>query len=102
MSEEILINVTPPETRVAVIENGAVQEVIIERYGKRGLVGNVYKGKVCRVLPGMQAAFVDIGLERAAFLHVSDIGETTDKPKTDNIHELLREGDYVIVQVLKD
>ncbi|MEW8506942.1 MAG: ribonuclease G [Candidatus Thiodiazotropha sp.] len=102
MSEEILINVTPPETRVAVIENGAVQEVIIERYGKRGLVGNVYKGKVCRVLPGMQAAFVDIGLERAAFLHVSDIGETTDRPKTDNIHELLREGDYVIVQVLKD
>ena len=73
MSEEILINVTPPETRVAVIENGVVQEIIIERTAKRGLVGNIYKGKVCRVLPGMQAAFVDAGLERAAFLHASDI-----------------------------
>ena len=69
MSEEILINVTPPESRVAVIENGVVQEVIIERTSSRGLVGNIYKGRVCRVLPGMQAAFVDIGLERAAFLH---------------------------------
>ena len=66
MSEEILINVTPPETRVAVVENGVVQEIIVERTAKRGLVGNIYKGKVCRVLPGMQAAFVDAGLERAA------------------------------------
>ena len=73
MSEEILINVTPPETRVAVVENGVVQEIIVERTAKRGLVGNIYKGKVCRVLPGMQAAFVEIGLERAAFLHASDI-----------------------------
>ncbi|MCU7813234.1 MAG: S1 RNA-binding domain-containing protein, partial [Candidatus Thiodiazotropha sp. (ex Notomyrtea botanica)] len=102
MSEEILINVTPPETRVAVIENGVVQELIVERAGKRGLVGNIYKGKVCRVLPGMQAAFVDVGLERAAFLHVSDISTTGDEPKTDNIYELLREGQHVIVQVLKD
>ena len=64
MSEEILINVTPPETRVAVIENGVLQEVIIERSRERGLVGNIYKGEVCRVLPGMQAAFVDIGLPK--------------------------------------
>ena len=71
MNEEILINVTPPETRVSVIENGVVQEVIIERTSSRGLVGNIYKGRVCRVLPGMQAAFVDIGLERAAFLHAA-------------------------------
>ena len=73
MSEEILINVTPMETRVAVIENGVVQEIIIERTAKRGLVGGIFKGKVVRVLPGMQAAFVDIGLERAAFLHAKDI-----------------------------
>ncbi|MEJ2694672.1 MAG: Rne/Rng family ribonuclease, partial [Candidatus Thiodiazotropha sp.] len=102
MSEEILINVTPPETRVAVIENGVAQEIIIERSGKRGLVGNIYRGKVCRVLPGMQAAFVDVGLERAAFLHVSDISSEGDTPKSDNIHELLQEGLHVIVQVLKD
>ena len=62
MSEEILINVTPPETRVAVVDNGVLQELIIERSRMRGLVGNIYKGQVCRVLPGMQAAFVDIGL----------------------------------------
>ena len=74
MSDEILINVTPPETRVAIVENGVLQEVWIERRRKRGLVGNIYKGKVCRVLPGMQAVFVDIGLERAAFLHISDLG----------------------------
>jgi len=72
MSEEILINVTPPETRVAVIENGVLQELIIERDKQKGLVGNIYKGEVCRVLPGMQAAFVDVGLDRAAFLHLSD------------------------------
>ena len=106
MSEEILINVTPPETRVAVIENGVVQEIIIERTSKRGLVGNIYKGKICRVLPGMQAAFVDIGLERAAFLHASDIGSHHPSINGDgrrvNIDELVREGDFVIVQVLKD
>ena len=73
MSEEILINVTPPETRVAVVESGVVQEIIIERAERCGLVGSIYKGRVCRVLPGMQAAFVDVGLERAAFLHASDI-----------------------------
>ena len=73
MSEEILINVTPQETRVAVVENGMLQEVYIERARQRGIVGNIYKGRVVRILPGMQAAFVDIGLERTAFLHASDI-----------------------------
>lgn len=76
MNQEILINVTPRETRVAVVENGVLQEVYIERTGRRGLVGNVYKGWVSRILPGMQAAFIDIGLERTAFLHASDISVT--------------------------
>ena len=104
MSEEILINVTPPETRVALIENGVLQEVIIERARRRGLVGNIYKGKVCRVLPGMQAAFVEIGLERAAFLHASDIVNTrnNDDAPVPNITELVQEGREVIVQVVKD
>ncbi|MCP5157196.1 MAG: Rne/Rng family ribonuclease [Ectothiorhodospiraceae bacterium] len=73
MSAELLVNVTPRETRVAVIENGVLQEIFIERASRRGLVGNIYRGRVCRVLPGMQAAFVDVGLERAAFLHASDV-----------------------------
>ena len=73
MSEEILINVTPRETRVAVVENGMLQELHIERASRRGVVGNVYKGRVQRVMPGMQAAFVEIGLGRAGFLHASDI-----------------------------
>jgi len=101
MSEEILINVTPPETRVALIETGIVQELIIERASRRGLVGNIYKGRVCRVLPGMQAAFVDIGLERAAFLHASDIVQTGET-RSDDISELVQEGGEVIVQVVKD
>ncbi len=100
MSEEILINVTPPETRVAVVENGVVQEIIIERTARRGLVGNIYKGKVCRVLPGMQAAFVDIGLARAAFLHASDIH--TPSGRTEQITDLVREGAPIVVQVVKD
>jgi ribonuclease G len=101
MSEEILINVTPPETRVALIENGVVQELIIERSGHRGLVGNIYKGRVCRVLPGMQAAFIDIGLDRAAFLHASDIVQTGET-RTDSIDDLVREGGEIVVQVVKD
>ncbi|HYN77630.1 MAG TPA: ribonuclease G [Lamprocystis sp. (in: g-proteobacteria)] len=102
MSEEILINVTPPETRVAVVENGVVHEIIIERADRCGLVGNVYQGRVVRVLPGMQAAFIDIGLERAAFLHASDIiGNETD-PRGEFINELVREGDALVVQVVKD
>ena len=73
MQHDILINWSPQETRVAIVENGAVQELHVERALGRGLVGNVYLGKVARVLPGMQSAFVDIGLERAAFLHVADV-----------------------------
>lgn len=99
MKAEILINVTPTETRVTVVENGVLQEVFIEREHQRGLVGNVYKGKVVRVLPGMQAAFVDIGLERAGFIHASDIiGGDSQTPIT----SLLREGQTLIVQVTKD
>ena len=73
MQQDILINWSPQETRVAVVEGGAVQELHVERTLERGLVGNVYLGKVVRVLPGMQSAFIDIGLERAAFLHVADV-----------------------------
>jgi len=107
MSEEILINVTPQETRVAVVENGVLQEVLIERARCRGLVGNIYKGVVCRVLPGMQAAFIDIGLDRAAFLHASDIatseieGVSTAR-SGGTINELLHEGQELLVQVIKD
>lgn len=109
MSEELLINVTPQETRVAYVENGVLQEVHIERTRRRGLVGNVYKGKVCRVLPGMQAAFVEVGLDRTAFLHASDVVvEGVDKFASEEklpepqILNLLREGQEVIVQVVKD
>lgn len=110
MSAEILINVTPSETRVALVENGILQEVHIERQARRGLVGNVYVGKVSRVLPGMQAAFVDIGLEKAAFLHASDIithienVEELDRehlPPAD-ISQLVRQGQHIMVQVVKD
>ena len=100
MSEEILINVTPPETRVAIVENGVVQEIIIERAAKRGLVGNIYKGRICRVLPGMQAAFVNVGLERAAFLHASDIYHP--EGAKDQITDLVHENGEVVVQVVKD
>jgi len=75
MTEEILVNVTPQETRVAVLEAGQVQELVVEREANRGLVGNIYVGRVARVLPGMQSAFVEIGLERSAFLHVADMAE---------------------------
>lgn len=104
MSEELLINVTPQETRVAFVENGVLQEVHIERSSKRGLVGNIYRGKVVRVLPGMQAAFVDIGLERTAFLHANDIisGFSDEKADNSQIQQLVREGQQVVVQVVKD
>ncbi|WP_295584894.1 ribonuclease G [uncultured Lamprocystis sp.] len=102
MSEEILINVTPPETRVAVVENGVVHEIIIERAERCGLVGNVYKGRVVRVLPGMQAAFIEIGLDRAAFLHASDIIGAEGEPRGEHINELVHEGDEMVVQVVKD
>ncbi|HFD81660.1 MAG TPA: ribonuclease G [Gammaproteobacteria bacterium] len=107
MTVELLVNVTPQETRVAVVENGMLQEVFIERARRRGLVGNIYKGVVSRVLPGMQAAFVDIGLERAAFLHASDIAQTAaeerpEQGEDNSISQLLREGETVLVQVIKD
>lgn len=105
MSEELLINVTPQETRVAYVENGVLQEVHIERARKRGLVGNIYRGKVSRVLPGMQAAFIEMGLDRTAFLHASDIAVRNDnegEKSSQTIMELLSEGQEVVVQVVKD
>ena len=131
MSEEILINVTPRETRVAVVENGVLTEVFVERASRLGIVGNIYRGKVSRVLPGMQAAFVDIGLERTAFLHASDIyqpdsngngnGNTLTNSETaladegtdsefkssngrpvPDISKLLYQGQIITVQVVKD
>ena len=103
MSEEILINVTPQETRVAVMHLGVVQELHIERSSQRGLVGNIYFGKVCRVLPGMQSAFIDIGLERAAFLHVADIWEERQHGGEERpIERILFEGQGIMVQVIKD
>ncbi|MEJ2176493.1 MAG: ribonuclease E/G, partial [Gammaproteobacteria bacterium] len=109
MREEILINVTPQETRVATLENGLLQEIYIERVKNKGIVGNIYVGKVVRVLPGMQAAFVDIGLERTAFLHARDlvnsrengIGLQQNDTETD-INTLVTEGQDVVVQVVKD
>jgi ribonuclease G len=106
MSHEILVNVTPQETRVAMLEQGVVQELHVERQSARGLVGNIYLGRVARVLPGMQSAFVEIGLERAAFLHIADIwehrqgghGGTDTRP----IERILHEGQPLLVQVIKD
>src|SRR5688572_24880780 len=100
MSEEILINVTPQETRVAIAGSGVVQELLVERAASRGLVGNIYMGKVGRVLPGMQSAFVEIGLSRAAFLHVADIWEQREAAKP--IEKVLAEGQPILVQVVKD
>ena len=126
MSAELLVNVTPRETRVALIDSGVLREIFIERANRRGLVGNIYKGRVCRVLPGMQAAFVDIGLERAAFLHASDIADADAQQVRDApvpgesgttsarrepvsmlrngsaITDLVRDGQEVLVQVIKD
>ncbi|EFM90021.1 Ribonuclease G, partial [Actinobacillus pleuropneumoniae serovar 4 str. M62] len=107
---ELLVNVTPSETRVALVENGLLKELHIEREAKRGIVGNIYKGRVTRVLPGMQSAFVDIGLEKAAFLHASDIVSHTECVDENekkqfvvkDIAELVREGQDIIVQVVKD
>jgi ribonuclease G len=112
MSIEILVNVAPRETRAALLDNGALQEVFIERASRRGLVSNLYKGKVSRVLPGMQAAFLEIGLARTAFLHVADILAPPPDPGNDahddaapdgaDIRTLVREGDELLVQVVKD
>jgi ribonuclease G len=100
--DEILINVTPQETRVAVIQQGVVQELHVERSSSRGLVGNVYLGVVSRVLPGMQSAFIDIGLDRAAFLHVADIWEHRQNEEPRPIERILHDGQKILVQVIKD
>jgi ribonuclease G len=117
MANELIINVTPQETRVALLEERALSELYIERRKDRGIVGNVYKGKVMKVLPGMQAAFVDIGLERAAFLYVSDVyGKVEDYEEigfqgeemtlyfnpSSPIEDLLSEGQEIMVQVSKE
>ena len=112
MQQDVLINWSPQETRVAVVENGAVQELHVERTLERGLVGNVYQGKVARVLPGMQSAFIDIGLERAAFLHVADVwqrqsdGEPPQVARSTQaqipIERQVFEGQALTVQVIKD
>jgi ribonuclease G len=118
--QDILVNWSPQETRVAIVENGAVQELHVERTLERGLVGNVYAGRVARVLPGMQSAFIDIGLERAAFLHVADVhvsgqhgrhahvvaggegGGNGHTAPTQPIEKLVFEGQTLVVQVIKD
>lgn len=109
-SVELLVNVTPDETRIALVDMGILKEVHIERQAKRGIVGNIYKGRVTRVLPGMQSAFVDIGLDKAAFLHASDIVSYTECVDVNeqkqfmvkDITELVREGQDLVVQVVKD
>ena len=112
VQQDILINWSPQETRVAIVENGAVQELHVERTLERGLVGNVYLGKVARVLPGMQSAFIDIGLERAAFLHVADVWQPTPEGESLSagrqsqpvvpIEKQVFEGQPLLVQVIKD
>lgn len=125
MSAEILINIAPRETRAALLEGGVLQEVFVERASRRGLVGNVYKGRITRVLPGMQAAFVELGLARTAFLHVNDIvseGAQFDaqhvaaagtsggpsglpsavRDEVVDIRRLVNQGDDIVVQVVKD
>ena len=104
--EEILVNVTPSEVRAALLENGILQEVHIERAARRGVISNIYNGRVTRVLPGMQAAFIEIGLQRTAFLHVSDIVKRQNgengSDEIPNIRDLVREGDDLLVQVVKN
>ncbi len=106
MTEDLLVNITPQETRVALLQQGAVQELHVERTASRGRTGNIYLGRVARVLPGMQSAFIDIGLERAAFLHVADIWEAKAGAGTGTaplpIEKLLFDGQALLVQVIKD
>ena len=108
MGSEILINANSHEARAALVENGVLQEVFLERTSRRGLISNIYKGRVSRVLPGMQAAFIEIGMERTAFLHASDIfdprhaGTGIEAPRTENIRTLVAEGNEILVQVVKD
>lgn len=122
MTKELVISTTSHETRVALLEGGHIAELYIERERERGIVGNIYKGKVIRVLPGMQAAFVDIGLEKAAFLYVADVhdemeqvertiegeeqlddqGERSEALQLPPIEELLHEGQELLVQISKE
>ncbi len=103
MIDEILINVSPAETRAALVENGILQELFIERTADQSHVGNIYCGKIIRVLPGMQAAFIDIGLERTAFLHINDVNlSAMDKPENTDISSVFREGQLLSVQIMKD
>jgi len=131
MTKEMIISSSSHETRVAILEDDQVAEIFIERERQRGVVGNVYKGRVSKVLPGMQSAFVDIGLERDAFLYVSDVLEPDDEDEADDeeengggrsgesqgggrdrrgrdrgplpkIDDLLRQGQEVLVQVVKE
>src|SRR5256885_7394762 len=110
---EIRVSIAPRETRAAILENGVVLEIHIERTSRRGLVSNLYKGRVSRVLPGMQAAFVEIGLERTAFLHAADIAAAVSDdtgvsaplaspPAVEDIRRLVNCGDDILVQVIKD
>jgi ribonuclease G len=108
MNQEILVNVTPRESRAALLDGGVLQEVFIERASRRGLISNIYKGKVSRVLPGMQAAFIEIGMQRTAFLHVSDIAQAVAEGNDlqdlapGNIDDLVSQGNEILVQVVKD
>ncbi len=107
MSQELLVNVCLREVRAALLDKGVLQELFIERAGGRGLVGNIYKGRVSRVLPGLQAAFVDVGLARSAFLHAADVirgrrDESLERDRDIDIGALVTAGDELLVQVLKD
>ena len=112
MARDLIVSTNPRETRVALLEDGVVSEIFLEREAHRGIVGSIYKGRVTRVLPGMQSAFVDIGLERDAFLHAADVfeelpenlltPEETDAARSAPIEERLHEGEEVVVQVLKE
>jgi ribonuclease G len=113
VTTEILINVAPRENRAALVENGVLMELFVERQSRRGIVSNLYKGRVQRVLPGMQAAFIDVGLERTAFLHAADIaapltentvgeGSVAGESEPQDIRRLVNEGDDILVQVVKD
>lgn len=110
MSEEIIISVSPHETRVAVVAQGLLQEIFIERFHTRGTLGNIYKGKVVRILPGMQSAFIDIGQARSAFVHITDLVDSHEAVMEERgadytyppIREVLHDGQEVLVQVTKE
>jgi ribonuclease G len=116
MTRDLIVSSTPQETKVALLEDGVVSELFIEREARRGIVGNIYKGRVTRVLPGMQSAFVDLGLERDAFLHADDVFEelpenllTAEEQAPPDaggrhapIEERLSEGQEIVVQVMKE